>query len=86
MYNQLCASIHRAWTEIVGTEGDAELRAIFVLGSIVAGWEAGFPLPQAGEDKQWLRENMEEFEKRAEGDEDFRGLVEEVGRRGELRE
>lgn len=87
MYDQLCASIHKVWTEIVGTEGDAELRAIFVMGSIVAGWEVGFPLPAAGEDRQWLRSNMAEFEKKAkDGDEQFKELVEEVGRRKELRE
>ena len=42
---------------------------------------------QAGEDKQWLKANMEAFRRKAEaGDRDFRDLVEEVGRRGDLRE
>lgn len=52
---------------------------IIVLGGIVAGMEVGFVLPAAGQDKQWLGDNMAEFRKRAEeGDEDFKDVLREV--------
>jgi hypothetical protein len=49
---------------------------------IVAGYEQGFMLPEAGEDGKWIRENMAEFERRAEdGDDVMRDMVEEINRR-----
>ncbi|KAK5117338.1 hypothetical protein LTR62_005955 [Meristemomyces frigidus] len=92
-YAELCARVHRAWEEIVspglpslrrGEEvKDTKLRSCILLGDLVYGTEAGFAFPQAGGDKQWLEENWEEFERRAgEGDEEMRGLVEEVKERG----
>jgi hypothetical protein len=53
------------------------------MGDIVAGYEQGFMLPEAGEDGKWIRENMAEFERRAEdGDDVMRDMVEEINRRG----
>jgi hypothetical protein len=43
-YNSVCASIASAWASIIGTTPELELRGIFILGDIVAGWEAGFQL------------------------------------------
>lgn len=41
--------------------------------------EAGFPIPPAGEDTAWLKENMPEFKRLAdEGDEEFKGLIQDV--------
>ncbi len=72
---------------MVGSTGEQELRAVFILGDIVTGSEAGFTFPPAGEDKKWLREHFKEFESRArEGDEGFAGLVKEVREREDLRE
>ena len=49
-FNNLCARITESWERIVvGNEkeekNERELRAVFVLGTIVAGWEVGFSLP-----------------------------------------
>lgn len=48
-FNKLCAQITEAWERVVGAvhhdDDDKELRAVFVLGTIVAGSEAGFALP-----------------------------------------
>ena len=47
-FNTLCARITEAWKHILKTEEEQkerELRAVFVLGTIVAGWEVGFALP-----------------------------------------
>ena len=62
---------------------DTSLRSVIVVGGIIAGLEAGFVLPPAGGDVQWLEENWATFNEKAEGgDEDFKGLVEEVKERG----
>ena len=42
---------------------------------------------QAGEDKEWLKFNISEFEKRADaGDEDFKDVLEEMRTRKDLKE
>lgn len=61
------------------------LHAFFILGSIVAGAEAGFLTPAAGEDGKWLEKYLPVFKRRAEGgDEDFQGLVTDVTGRKEF--
>ncbi|EON60946.1 hypothetical protein W97_00156 [Coniosporium apollinis CBS 100218] len=88
-YDELCAQIHSAWDEIVvDVQGKAaseehKLHTIFVMGDIVAAWEQGFNIPEAGGDAAWIKENMREFERRAgQGDGAMRDLVEEVRARG----
>ena len=52
-------------------------------GAITAVYEAGFMMPEAGQDGAWLKENMRAFEQRAaDGDEEFKDLVEDVKNRG----
>lgn len=48
LYQNIIKSLEKSWATIVGTTGDQELRAVFLLGGFVAGAEAGFPLPLAG--------------------------------------
>jgi hypothetical protein len=85
-FDAVCSAIAEAWAEIVKPRyPEDELRSIFVLGSIVAGWEAGFALPPAGGDGAWIERNMAAFREKAEaGDEDFAGLVKEVAEREDL--
>jgi len=79
LYDNVIETLEQAWASIVGTTGDQELRAVFLLGGFVAGAEVGFPLPQAGHDAEWLREHYPAFQKLAEsGDEDFQDLVQEL--------
>lgn len=77
-FNALCADLTAAWDEIVkplpkvrrsapDTDEERELYSVFVLGDIVAGREAGFEIPEAGKDAEWLAENMNAFKARAEG-------------------
>ena len=62
---------------------DFELRMVMFLGAITAVYEAGFMMPEAGGDRDWVRENLEAFEKRArEGDEEFAEMVGECRERG----
>ena len=44
----------------------------------MAGWEAGFPVPQAGQDKAWLKQEAE--------DQDFAGMVHELETRKDLQD
>ena len=55
------------------------------MGGIIAGLEAGFVLPPAGGDVEWLGNNWEEFNRRADaGDEEMKGMVKEITERGLL--
>lgn len=93
-FDQLCLDILNAWNSIVpvsgangaghgkGGEDDFSLRSCIILGGLTAGYEAGFLIPPAGGDVQWLQDHMEEFEMKAKaGDEEFQDLVEEVRER-----
>ncbi|KAI5207459.1 hypothetical protein E4T39_01878 [Aureobasidium subglaciale] len=74
-YDAVSNALEEAWNKIVpGTE----LRLVMYHGAIVAGMEAGFNIPPAGEDAAWIKKNWNEFVERAEaGDEHFKDLVEE---------
>ncbi|KAL9529165.1 hypothetical protein SMMN14_06876, partial [Sphaerulina musiva] len=95
-WDGLCEEVVEIWEGIVchdGKDGNDEkkgddgkgLRAVFVMGGLIAGWEAGFVIPKAGEDGEWLKKNLGEFERRARlGEGMFGDLVEEIGERGLL--
>ena len=59
-FNTLCQRMIKAWDDTVNDgkegKGDKELRAIFVLGAVVAGSEAGLTLPSvcARSDHAWI--------------------------------
>ncbi|GIZ44097.1 hypothetical protein CKM354_000730600 [Cercospora kikuchii] len=79
-WDQLCEEVVAAWQKIVP---DAELRGVFILGSMTAGWEAGFTMPSAGQDVQWLKDNWQAFEEKAKaGDEDFADMLIDIKQRG----
>lgn len=81
-YADLIKQIQAAWARIVpGTT----MNRVVLNGSIVAGMEAGFILPSAGNDKKWISDNWEAFNKRAEaGDEEMKDVVEDIKERGLL--
>ena len=86
-YDAITSSLSKAWSSIVGDSGDKELRAVFLLGDLLTGSEAGFPIPPAGQDKQWLKEHHEGFERKArEGDDEFVDLLKEIRERKDLRD
>lgn len=50
---------------------------------MTAGWEAGFTMPSAGQDVQWLKDNWQAFEEKAKaGDEDFADMLVDIKQRG----
>lgn len=64
---------------------DTTLRSVVVIGGIITGLEAGFVLPPAGGDVQWLHDNWDAFNEKAKaGDEEFIEMVKEVKERGLL--
>lgn len=88
MYNALCSEINKLWGDVVGGKGgqkslegtDREMRAIFVMGGMVAGSEAGFNIPPAGKDQEWFQENIQAFRAKAQaGDAEFKEMLEEMG-------
>ncbi|EMC91606.1 hypothetical protein BAUCODRAFT_27894 [Baudoinia panamericana UAMH 10762] len=95
-WNEAAAQIAKAWDEIIGVglpkvkrsdkEGvDTKLRSLIFLGGMIGGLEAGFVLPAAGQDVQWMHENWDAFQQKArEGDEEFAEMVQEVEERGLL--
>lgn len=83
-YADLIGQIQKAWEKEVPGE---PLRGFVVMGSIVAGMEADLLLPQAGGDRQWITENWDAFNQKAQaGDTEFQELVEEVKERGLLQD
>lgn len=62
---------------------DRTLRSVVFFGCLSAGYEAGFMMPRAGEDKQWLKDNLAAFQWRAdEGEKDFKEMIAECKHRG----
>ncbi|KAI7156059.1 hypothetical protein KC349_g6546 [Hortaea werneckii] len=95
-WNDLTSQLQSAWTSIVGPglpklrrsdteEADTSLRSVIICGEILGGMEAGFFLPPAGGDGDWVAKNWAAFRERANrGEEEFEGLVREVEERGLL--
>lgn len=80
-WNSLCEEVVSAWNGIVpmpkvrrgDPDVDYSLRSCILLGGMIGGYEAGFMIPRAGDDAQWLRDHWEEFEMKAQGgDEEFK--------------
>ncbi|KAF2152320.1 hypothetical protein K461DRAFT_256144 [Myriangium duriaei CBS 260.36] len=62
---------------------DQSLNLIMFFGCLVAGYEAGFMIPQAGEDQEWFKDNLAAFQAKADaGDENFKEMIEECKERG----
>ncbi|KAF2834436.1 hypothetical protein M501DRAFT_1001204 [Patellaria atrata CBS 101060] len=71
------------WNTIMSPSSTSEkLHTTFLLNTIAGGQEAGFLLPEAGNDVEWVKDNLAEFEKRAgEKEEDIADLLDEVKKR-----
>jgi hypothetical protein len=85
MYGDHCKDLIRAWSEIVGGEGNKELRTVWVMGALTTAVEMGIRRPAAGEEIAWLKEHKTEFQRLAdEGDEEMKGLMDELAAREEF--
>jgi len=66
---------------------DAVKLLFVVFHPMIAALENGVTIPGAGEEGNWLKDNMEEFKQRGDkGDQDFVDLVKEVEEREDLNE
>ncbi|KAK5165078.1 uncharacterized protein LTR77_009175 [Saxophila tyrrhenica] len=91
-WNDLIEQVTKAWDNICGTPlpqakgrttPDTSLRMVAVMGGLVAAMEAGFVIPQAGGDAQWMRDNWEAFKQRADaGEQEFVDMVKDAQDRG----
>lgn len=87
----LCKSIEETWNRIVYEPAKSEqnrykLQTMILSPFNLIGFEAGFELPIAGEDGNWLKKHWDEFRQKAnEGDEDFIQVVKEAEERGLLK-
>ncbi|GAM88568.1 hypothetical protein ANO11243_066020 [Dothideomycetidae sp. 11243] len=93
-YESIIRKIMAAWEKIVpeskqkrSANGvDYELRMVILFGAIVAAFEAGFMVPEAGKDQNWLQDYAPQFQAKAdEGDEDFKEMLRECKERGLLK-
>jgi len=100
-YERHCLDLIEAWNRIVvgdvsenapthsGTliKPELTLRTVWVMGALTTAVELGIQRPTAGKEIQWLRDNKGEFQRLAEeGDEDMKGLLEELRTREDFAE
>lgn len=83
-YGEHCRELTKAWDEIISSgsiesKHDKTLRTVWIMGALTTAVEIGFQRPAAGEENDWLRTNIEEFERLArEGDSDMQQLMQEL--------
>lgn len=95
-WTDLIRQIEGAWQHVCGTPlpqakgrtaPDTSLRGVVVMGGLVAAMEAGFIIPGAGGDAQWLRDHWDEFQAKADaGEQEFVDLVQDAKERGLVEE
>lgn len=51
---------------------------VMFFGAITAAYEGGFMVPLAGGDQDWLKDNLAEFQSKADaGDEEFKDMIDD---------
>ncbi|KAF2105112.1 hypothetical protein NA57DRAFT_71307 [Rhizodiscina lignyota] len=92
-YNEHCRDIVNAWRRIMEGNGKGEagvgdergLRTVWVTPVLLTAVDVGVARPGVGEEKSWVKQHWNEFERMAqEGDEDMKMLVEELKGREEF--
>ncbi|KAL6819142.1 hypothetical protein V8C40DRAFT_281482 [Trichoderma camerunense] len=94
-FDNLAGKIEKSWNEIVGYDDSLHVETVedkekklhivsFV--AIITGRENGVYLPNTGQEKTWLKDNMAYFKERAEvaRDEKFADMLEEIKHRPDL--
>ncbi|KAJ6489735.1 hypothetical protein C8R45DRAFT_929053 [Mycena sanguinolenta] len=91
LYESLCRQIEAAWIASVGDPATqdglhAHLAGAFVLGTVAGSYKQGFMVPEAGQDVEWMRENLPKFQARADdGNELFRDMISELRTREDFK-
>jgi hypothetical protein len=87
----LCRQIEAAWIASVGSpatqgEAHAHLAGAFVLGTVTASYEVGLTRPEAGQDVDWIHENLPKFQALADdGNEFCRDMIAELRTREDFK-
>ncbi|KAJ7107845.1 hypothetical protein C8R44DRAFT_804339 [Mycena epipterygia] len=91
LYESLCRQLEAAWTASISepaTQGGAHAHfaGALVLGTVTAGYEQGFMVPEAGQDVEWTRENLPKFQALADdGNEFCRDMIAELRTREDFK-
>ncbi|RDW59936.1 hypothetical protein BP6252_13023 [Coleophoma cylindrospora] len=85
--NQHCQAVIECWEKTIGSGPEKGMHAVWILGALSAGMEAGFARPKVGEEHAWLAQHKAEFQQLADqGNEDFAGLVKELAEREDFKD
>ncbi|KAJ6522232.1 hypothetical protein DFH09DRAFT_1372776 [Mycena vulgaris] len=91
LYESLCRQLEAAWTASVGdpaTQGGAHAHfsGAYVLGTVAASYKQGWMVPEAGQDVEWMHENLPKFQALADdGNEFCRDMIAELRTREDLK-
>ncbi|KAJ7716940.1 hypothetical protein B0H16DRAFT_1612538 [Mycena metata] len=91
LYESLCRQIEAAWIASVGEPATqagthAHLAGAFILGTVTASYEEGFMHAEAGQDVEWIRENLPKFQALADdGNEFCRDMIAELRTREDFK-
>lgn len=81
-FDEVSQLISEAWDSIIASSSasaERKLGAVWILGGVLSAREQGFLVPRAGEEAQWVRENLAGFQKQAQsGNEVFADLVKDL--------
>ncbi|KAE8452077.1 hypothetical protein EG329_002243 [Mollisiaceae sp. DMI_Dod_QoI] len=85
--NQHCKSVIECWEKTIGSGPQNGIHAVWIMGALSAGMEAGFPRPLVGEEYEWLVKHKAEFQRLADqGNQDFVGLIKELAEREDFKD
>ncbi|KAJ6522200.1 hypothetical protein DFH09DRAFT_1097282 [Mycena vulgaris] len=91
VFATLCRQLEAAWTASVGEPAiqggaHAHFSAAFVLATVTAAYEQGWMVPEAGQDVEWMHENLPKFQALADdGNELFRDMIAELRTREDFK-
>jgi len=88
-FEELCEEVIQIWDDVVNDgkkgSGNKEMRVVFIQAVLSAAVEAGFRLPQASQDRYWLKDNKAQFQRLADaGDMDFQEVMRELDTRDDF--
>ncbi|KAH8807814.1 hypothetical protein F5884DRAFT_900144 [Xylogone sp. PMI_703] len=86
MLIQHCKAVTECWEKTIGSGPQNGIHAVWIMGALSAGMEAGFPRPLVGEEHEWLVKHKADFQRLADqGNEDFIGLMKELSEREDFK-
>ncbi|KAJ9637650.1 hypothetical protein H2204_004799, partial [Knufia peltigerae] len=95
IFDDLALRIEKSWYDVVNDDDDdnqkdkkaARKMHMISFYPMIAARENGVTIPDAGNESNWLKDNMSYFKSQAyeHGDEDFKKMIEEIDQRDDLK-